>query len=65
MNDTNTIKNMHKGEIIWRVCFVLLSIVALFAYTSEPSRRYDAKWDAFLSCAIHTEAAICAQLFGN
>lgn len=56
---------MRKGEIIFKICLILLGIAALFAYISEPSRNYEAKWNAFVNCSIRLESSTCAQLFGN
>jgi len=56
---------MHTGAIIWKIFIIFFSIATLITYISGPSRQYNARFNAFRNCAIYTETAICAQLFGD
>lgn len=53
-------------EIIWKISLIILGIVALALYASEPARMYSFRYGAFARCyqALGTTAD-CAQLFSD
>ena len=55
---------MPKGEIVWKIALLILGVFALVLYATEPERRLDSRYHAYLNCGI-SDKAVCLQLFAD